>query len=161
MGKIVTIEQTVQIATELRKKAKRIVLAGGCFDILHVGHIVFLEKARAVGDALFVLLESDTQIKKIKGENRPINNQTDRARILAALACVDTVIKLPADLNDQGYDDIVSKLRPDILATTHGDLNRADKERQAIMIEAQVVEVTGIISDQSTSRLVELLGKDL
>ncbi len=161
MDKIFTIDQAVEKRIELRNKGKRIVLVGGCFDILHVGHIIFLEKAKAAGDVLFVLLEADERIKKLKGENRPINNQKDRAKILSSLACVDAVIKLPSDITDQDYDDMISKLRPHVFAVTHRDPNRRHKERQAKIVDAEIIEVTDIISDQSTSRLVELLGNEL
>ena len=161
MLKILTVNQAIKEGERLSSDGKRIVLAGGCFDILHVGHIIFLEKAKAAGDALFVFLEADSRIKNIKGENRPFNTQGDRAKILAALVSVDAIIKLPPDLTDQGYDYIVAKIKPDVLAATKGDPNRAHKERQAKMIDARVIEVTDAISDKSTSRLIKLLGKDL
>ena len=68
---------------------KNIVLVGGCFDIVHLGHLIFLEKAKAKGDILIVLLESDENIRKNKGQNRPINNQEDRALFLSKLKMVD------------------------------------------------------------------------
>lgn len=161
MDKILTIEQAITQSENLKREVRKIVLAGGCFDILHVGHITFLEAAKAIGDVLFVFLEADERISKLKGKNRPINNQEDRAKILGALASVDAVIKLPADLTDRDYDDMVSKLKPDILAVTKGDQQRKHKERQAGLIGCRVVDVTEVIDDQSTSRLVKLLGKDL
>jgi len=161
MEKIVTIDQAVDIANDVRKKGKRIVLAGGCFDILHVGHITFLEKARAAGDKLFIMLEGDAAIKKLKGENRPINSQADRARILSAIESVDVVVALGDDLKDADYDNLIMKIQPDVIATSEGDTYIGHKERQAKMVLGKVVEVTGIISDQSTSRLVKILGAEL
>ncbi len=161
MEKIVTVQQAVQIAEELRKETKHIVLVGGCFDILHIGHITFLEKAKATGDSLFVFLESDESIQKLKGKKRPINNQDDRAKILAELESVDYVILLPPHLTDIDYDRMIIQIKPDIIATTQGDLHRKNKERQATLINCKVIEVTDYIRDQSTTRLVELLGKEL
>lgn len=161
MEKIVTVQQAIQIAEKLHKEAKRVVLAGGCFDILHIGHIIFLEKAKAAGDNLFVLLESDQSIRKLKGANRPINNQEDRAKILAALESVDYVVLLPPHLKDEDYDHTIIQLKPAIIATTQGDLQRKQKARQAALINCKIIEVTGFIRDQSTTQLVKLLGKKL
>jgi D-beta-D-heptose 7-phosphate kinase/D-beta-D-heptose 1-phosphate adenosyltransferase len=161
MQKILTVSQAVKESERFKKNRKSIVLAGGCFDILHVGHVRFLEKARAAGDVLFVFLESDGTIKRLKGRNRPINRQEDRAVILSALSAVDYVIILPPDLTDLDYDRIVTSIRPNILAVTEGDSFKKHKERQAKMIQADVVEVTESIRDQSTSRLVQILGKGL
>lgn len=157
MHKILTVQKSIEIAKNLRSKGKKIVLAGGCFDILHIGHITFLKKAKEAGDSLFILLESDEAIKRIKGKNRPINNQEDRAKILAALNVVDFVVLLPANLTDKDYDRIVIQIKPAIIATTKGDPFRMHKERQAVLINCKIIDVTDIISDQSTSRLVKLL----
>lgn len=161
MKKIITINHAVKESGILRHNGKKIVLAGGCFDILHIGHIIFLEKAKAAGDRLFVFLESDESIKKLKGENRPINNQEDRAKILAALMMVDYVILLAPYLTDKDYEDMIIRLKPDIIAITKGDPNKGQKKGQADLINSRIIEVTGFISDQSTTRLVKLLGKEL
>lgn len=161
MNKVVTVEQAVEIAEDLHGKGKRIVLVGGCFDILHIGHISFLERAKEAGDVLFVLLEADESIKEIKGENRPINTQEDRARILAAIEVVDEVVLLSSNLENRDYDKLIILLKPDIIATTQGDLKRHLKERQASLVSAEIIDVIDVISDQSTTRLIRLLGKDL
>lgn len=161
VNKIVKIEEAIKAAKSLQAEGKILVLAGGCFDILHIGHITFLEKAKGAGDALFVLLEPDIKIKKLKGSNRPINNQEDRAKILTALSSVDYVILLPSSLTDQDYFDIINKLKPDIIAVTKGDTKKNKKEQQALAAGGKVLVVTNIISDTSTSKLVKLLGEDL
>ncbi len=158
MNKIVTVNQAIEKSEQLRNHGKRVVLAGGCFDILHIGHITFLEKAKAAGDSLFVMLESDTRIKKIKGENRPINSQEIRAKILAAIEVVDFVILLAPNLIDQVYDEMIIKLKPAIIATTQGDLSRSHKERQAAKVGCRVIDVAEYIKNQSTSRFIKLLG---
>ena len=161
MNKILTVDQAIKEGEKIRREKKSIVLAGGCFDILHIGHITFLEKAKASGDSLFVFLEPDESIKKIKGGGRPINNQENRAKILAALEPVDYVILLPPHLTDIDYDRMIIQLKPAIIATTRGDIHKKNKERQAALIKSKVIEVADYIRDQSTSRLVKLLGNEL
>jgi len=90
--KIKIAEEIGKIARELRKKEKIIVTTNGSFDILHYAHINLLEKAKNEGDALIVLLNSDSSVKKFKGEDRPIIPEQERARMLAALQCVDYVV---------------------------------------------------------------------
>jgi glycerol-3-phosphate cytidylyltransferase len=159
MNKIVTTEEAIALSNKLQKEGKKIVLAGGCFDILHIGHLIFLEKAKKEGDILFVMIEHDESIKQAKGVHRPVNTQHDRARILAALMPVDYVILLPPLLNDALYDDLVIRLKPAIIATTEGDKNRFHKERQANRIGAKITTVTAAIHNQSTTRLIEFLKK--
>ncbi len=156
-GKILTVQQSTEVANNLNNQNKKIVLVGGCFDILHVGHIEFLKGAKKKGGTLFVLLESDENIKKIKGHKRPINTQGDRATILSSLSMVDYVIPLPVFKNNFEYDKLVSSLKPAIIATTKGDLHRTHKERQAALIGAKVVDVVEPITNQSTTKLVKIL----
>jgi len=157
MENVLTTQQAITITSKLRQQGKKIVLAGGCFDLLHIGHIVFLENAKKTGDTLFVLLENDDTIKKLKGEKRPINTQEDRAKILSSLNMVNYVILLPAQVTNDFYDKLVFQLKPAIIATTTGDSNRSHKERQAKTIDAQVIDVTMPVRDQSTTKLLQLL----
>lgn len=156
-SKIITPEQAIKISKQIQSKGQKIVLVGGCFDILHIGHITFLENAKKQGDILFVLLENDETIKKLKGENRPINTQKDRSKILIHLSMVDCVVMLPDIVDNKTYDDLVISLKPAIIATTAGDINRVHKERQAKIIGAKVVDVINEISNQSTTRLINIL----
>ena len=161
MGKIVSVKEAAEISTKLQKQGKTIVIAGGCFDILHKGHIRLLQHAKKKGDILFVLLESDENIAKSKGAGRPINIQHDRAEILSSLAVVDYVVLLPELTTDNEYDDVILSLNPAIIATTQGDPHRSHKERQAERIKGIVVDVTEKITDASTTRLAQLLSKEL
>jgi len=157
MGKIINLEQSKTLAQKLHQENKRLVVVGGCFDLLHVGHIAFLEEAKKQGDILIVLLESDETIAKNKGSKRPINTQENRAKILAALLVVDYVLALKPNMTDQDYDALVFAIKPAIIATTQGDTNRHYKEHQAQNIGAQVVDVVMPIHNQSTTRLIHLL----
>src|SRR5882757_7195103 len=93
--KIITLEELAARSAELRAAGKRIVTTNGCFDLLHVGHVRYLRAARALGDALAVGLNGDQSVRELKGANRPINNEIDRAEILAALEDVDFVAIFP------------------------------------------------------------------
>ncbi len=160
MGKVVTLKKAIDFAQKIRKDNKTMVLAGGCFDILHIGHIKFLENAKKHGDFLFVLLESDESVKKLKGENRPINSQNDRAQILAAIAFVDFVVLLDGIKTDTEYDDLVQRLKPDIIAVTQNDSQIVHAKRQAEKLNAQVIKVTEKIEDQSTTKLANLISEN-
>lgn len=133
----------------------KIVLVGGCFDILHVGHIRFLKKAKSWGDILIVLLESDEKIKKLKGKGRPINSQKVRAEVLSSLKDVDIVFPLPKNIENSDYDLIVREIKPDFIAITEGDPNIKFKERAAQQAGAKVKVVTALAGDYSTKKLIE------
>jgi len=155
---VLSVEEAVESARSLHHQGKTIVLAGGCFDVLHVGHVTFLEKAKVEGDVLFVFLESDAAVRIRKGERRPINPQQDRASVLAALRAVDYVVLLPFIPENEGYDKIVRAIRPETIATIEGDLERHHKERQATMTGARLAFVTDRIRNISSSRVIEALG---
>lgn len=157
MGKIITIKQAIEISKDLKRKNKIAVLVGGAFDLLHVGHVKFLEEAKKQGDFLFVLLESDKSIRKLKGNLRPLNSQKDRALILSSINYVDFVIKLKGILQNKEYDKIIQKLLPRVLATTAKDLNIEHKKRQAKLTGAKVIEVIKRIPNKSTSKIIDSL----
>lgn len=152
MSKIITLDQ---IENSIKTYGRKLIVAGGCFDILHVGHIRFLNRAKETGDIVVVLLESDEAIKARKGEKRPINRQEDRAEILAALSSVDYILRLPLFTSDRQYDALLSQLKPAIIATTKGDKNRFHKERQAKLIGAEVLDVIDYQASYGTSTLIE------
>ncbi len=155
--KIVSVDDAIKVAEKLRTQGKKIVLAGGCFDILHVGHINFLKEAKKQGDVLMLLLESDERIRQLKGKSRPVNFQKDRAFVLTAVSPVDYILLLPLLKNDAAYDEMISRLKPAIIATTKGDPYKIHKKRQAKQTGCDLVEVTDHISNQSTTRLAALL----
>ncbi len=161
MKKILNINQAIKKSEELRHGGKTIVLVGGCFDILHVGHITFLEEAKKAGDVLMVLLESDQRIQHMKGKKRPMQTQQDRARITASLVSIDYVVPLPPFGNDEEYDTLIFSIKPAIIATTKGDSFRHHKERQARLTGAVVHDVLERVKNQSTSRLANVLGNEI
>lgn len=112
MKKIVSIDEIIQIREKLKREGKKVVFTNGCFDILHRGHVEYLAKAKELGDVLIVGLNSDSSVKQIKGEKRPIVPQEDRAFILSNLLSVDYVVIFdePTPYN------LISKILPDVLA---------------------------------------------
>ena len=157
MSKILTTEQAIELSKKLRRQDKTLVLTGGCFDILHIGHINFLNKAKEEGNFLFVMLEHDNSIKRNKGEHRPLNTQSDRAALLASLEMVDYVIIMPDNSSNSFYDGLINQIKPAIIATTAGDPYRMHKERQAKTIGARVVDVIQPVHNQSTTKLISIL----
>ena len=101
-----------EIVTSLKAKGKKIVFTNGCFDILHVGHVRYLKEAKALGDILILGLNSDYSVKSLKGSNRPINNESDRAEVLSALKAIDYVVIF----DEKTAENIVGEVKPDIYA---------------------------------------------
>ncbi len=160
MNKIIKPQEAIKISKEFREQGKGIVLVGGCFDILHLGHIKFLESAKKLADNLFVILESDEAVEKLKGKDRPINSQMDRAQVLSSLSAVDYVILLPQMKSDRDYDKLITQVKPDFIAATQDDPNISHKKRQAKMIDAKVKIVTKRVDSKSTTKLAETLSKE-
>lgn len=115
MGRVIRDEQ-IQKDLERIRKHGRIVFTNGCFDLLHVGHIRYLQQARSLGDFLFVGINSDRSVQELKGPTRPIQNESDRAEIMAALGCVDFVCVFDEDTPER----LIKQVRPDVL-TKGGD----------------------------------------
>ncbi len=110
-SKVKSLETVKEILEERRKKGQIVVFTNGCFDILHAGHVDYLQKARALGDILVVGLNSDISIKKIKGDLRPINYESFRASVLSALECVDYIIIF----DEETPERLIKELKPDVL----------------------------------------------
>jgi rfaE bifunctional protein nucleotidyltransferase chain/domain len=108
----VTIEEAARLAERLRAEGKRIVLANGCFDVLHVGHVRYLREARKLGDVLFLGLNDDASVRRLKGAGRPVMPLDERAEILESLRDVDHVVVFEEDT----ADTLVARLRPDVHA---------------------------------------------
>jgi len=127
------------------------VLVGGCFDLIHIGHIYFLEEAKKLGDRLVVLLESDETIRRIKGEHRPIHTQRQRRKMLLAIKYVDKVISIPSLKTDAEYFDVIQTIHPNIIAFTQGDPILTKKIKQAELVGARAVIIPKIPNRSSTS----------
>lgn len=106
-----SISEGAELARTFRKQGKRIVFTNGVFDILHPGHLRYLQQARALGDVLIVGLNADASVRRNKGEERPINPEDERAEILEGLACVDAVVLFDQDTPAE----IIRAIEPDVL----------------------------------------------
>lgn len=153
MNKIISIKEVNSTAKKLHKSNKSIALAGGCFDILHAGHIKYLKEAKKSADVLFVLLESDENIKKLKGEKRPANNQKNRSIVLSALSSVDYVIPLKGVTNGNEYDKLIVQIKPAYIIITAGDKNIEKRQEQCKMVDAKLVVVDKLENFSSSNYL--------
>lgn len=111
MGQVRNFDNIESSLASLRAQGKKIVFTNGCFDLLHVGHVRYLQEARSLGDALVVGVNSDDSVKRLKGPTRPVQNESDRAEILAALAAVDFTVIFTEDTPEK----LIQTVRPDIL----------------------------------------------
>jgi rfaE bifunctional protein nucleotidyltransferase chain/domain len=157
MARIVNFQELKTVFQ--RKNKGKIVLTGGCFDILHIGHVRFLSEARRMGDYLVVLLEGDKRVKKLKGKKRPVFIQKERAEMLSALESVDLIILLPMMEKDSDYLNLVMKIKPDIIAVTENDPLLEKKRSQAKEAGAKL-KVISFTKRFSTSKLAKILGVD-
>jgi rfaE bifunctional protein nucleotidyltransferase chain/domain len=154
VGKILETENISSEISILKKQNKNIVLVGGCFDILHLGHLLFLEAAKKEGNILIVLLESDANIKKRQGNNRPINNAHSRQIIVSSIKSVDYVIPLKGVTSDLEYDRLMSQIKPDVVAITEGDSQTEKRKIQCEETGTKLKTVIKLIDNNSTTALI-------
>jgi rfaE bifunctional protein nucleotidyltransferase chain/domain len=149
--KIVHRDRLAKITAELREEGKRVVLTNGCFDLLHVGHSRYLYRARQLGDCLIVALNSDESIRRIKGHQRPILPQAERAEIMASLESVDYVTIFEEDIPRS----IVLQLRPHILVKG-GDWGEDNIiGREEVLADGGRIERIPYIEGSSTTSIIE------
>ena len=158
MSKILSINQAIDLSHEIHKQNKTIVMAGGCFDILPVGRILFLEAAKKEGDFFFLLLESDKNIEKKKGKGRPINSQKHRSLVLSAISYVDYIILLKGVTNSQEYDKLMVQINPNVVAMTKGDPGLEQRKKQVKITGAKIKLVIDNIKGKSTTDLINKNG---
>ena len=154
-AKIKTARRLKPLLARLRRQGRRIVFTNGCFDLLHVGHLRYLQRARRHGDRLVVGINSDRSVRKIKGPLRPLLPQSERAEVLAALSCVDYV----TIFDEPDPYKIIAALKPDVL------IKGSDWGKNEI-IGRDVVEAYGgkvrrvpLVKGVSTTRLIEKILK--
>jgi D-beta-D-heptose 7-phosphate kinase/D-beta-D-heptose 1-phosphate adenosyltransferase len=155
MGRVVELDELESIRKEARHYGLGVVFTNGCFDLLHRGHVEYLQKARQLGDVLIVGLNSDRSVRQLKGEGRPIVPQEDRAFILSALECVDYVVIFDEDTPAS----LIETLKPDILVKG-GDYGLEEiVGREAVEASGGRVETIELIPERSSSRIIETILK--
>ncbi len=154
-SKIKSLGSLKTLVFALRKQGKTIVFTNGCFDLLHVGHIKYLEEAKRFGDILIVALNSDASVRKIKGPGRPLVNQKDRLSIVAALASVDYVCLFGETTPIKG----IRALRPDVLVKGADWKHKGIVGSEFVRSYGGKVATLKFIKGRSTSRMIKKIAK--
>jgi rfaE bifunctional protein nucleotidyltransferase chain/domain len=134
-----TVSEAAALAERLRAAGRRIVLANGCFDLLHVGHVRYLEEARRLGDVLFVGINSDAAVARLKGQGRPLMPASERMEILAALRPVDHVV----EFDDDTADGLIRAIKPDVHAKGTDYTEETVPERATAEVVGAATAITG------------------
>ena len=150
MKKLKTLAQLRTIVDRERKKGKIIVLANGGFDLVHAGHVRYLEAAKKKGDILIVALNSDSSIRKLKGQGRPILPQRERAEILSAFACVDFI----TIFNEPNVENILMALKPNVHAKGSDYTKKTVPERETVLAYGGRIAIAGGPKIRSTSEVI-------
>jgi rfaE bifunctional protein nucleotidyltransferase chain/domain len=154
-SKIVEFGEFAERAKQLREAGKKLVATNGCFDLLHVGHVRYLERARSLGDFLVVGVNGDASVRALKGKGRPINSEHDRAEVLAALESVDLVMIFPENRATR----FIEAVRPNIYVKggdyTSDTLNA--EERALLESLGAKIDIVPFEQGYSTSQLLEKL----
>jgi D-beta-D-heptose 7-phosphate kinase/D-beta-D-heptose 1-phosphate adenosyltransferase len=155
--KIVNADQLETIATKMRAEGRTLVFTNGCFDLLHLGHVRYLQAARSAGDALAVAINGDESVRALKGDGRPLNSAAERAHVAAALECVDYIVIF----SETRVTGLLEKVRPAIYVkggdytkeTLHAD------ERAALERSGAEIRILPFENGYSTSALMEKIKK--
>jgi rfaE bifunctional protein nucleotidyltransferase chain/domain len=152
---VVEAEELARWRDMMDAEGRRLVFTNGCFDLLHAGHVRYLREARALGDALAVGLNSDRSVRELKGPDRPLNPQGDRAEVLAALGCVDYVVVF----DGKRATELLRTVRPHIYAKG-GDYTPESldpEEREALAESGAEIRILPLVPGRSTTGLLSRL----
>ena len=150
MAAVLSVDDAVRLASGWRAQGKRVVLANGCFDLLHVGHVRYLQGARALGDALVVGLNSDASVRRLKGPGRPVMPAVERAELVAAVRGVDAVVVFEED----SAETLITRLRPDIHAKGTDYTEQSVPEHATVEALGARVAIAGDAKTHSTRDLI-------
>jgi D-beta-D-heptose 7-phosphate kinase/D-beta-D-heptose 1-phosphate adenosyltransferase len=154
-AKYYTALEIVELAASLHAQSKSIVFTNGCFDLIHTGHIQYLQASRALGDVLIIGLNSDASVRRLKGPGRPLIREADRAHLLGALSCVDYVVVFDED----DPLELIRGIRPDLL-TKGADYTVETVVGHDLLSEwGGEVRLIPLVEDRSTSGLIEKIAK--
>lgn len=151
--KIVVLEELSRIVKEARSEGLRIVFSNGCFDLLHVGHVRYLEGARREGDLLITAVNDDSSVRRLKGPGRPLMPASERAEILAALECTNYIVVF----KDETVDELLRTLRPDVHAKGTDYTPESVPERETVLSYGGRIAIVGDPKERSTRTYLEKL----
>ena len=151
MGELIQRKDLQTLLKKLRDEKKTIVTTNGCFDILHVGHVRYLVKTKSFADVMIVALNSDKSVRSIKGPDRPINNENDRAEILNALSCVDYVVLFDED----SPAGLLAEIKPDVHTKGADYTVETLPEAKIIMDAGGRIEFISFVEGKSTTSLID------
>jgi len=153
MAPLLDLDAAVRLADTWRGQGKRLVLANGCFDLLHVGHVRYLQDARSLGDALLVGINADSSVRRLKGPGRPIMTAAERAELVGSLAAVDGVVIFEGDTADA----LVRALRPSVHAKGTDYTAESVPEGAAVREAGGRVAIAGDPKSHATRDLIQLI----
>ncbi len=151
--KIKHIDELKTIVSQLRAEGRKVVFANGCFDLLHAGHVRYLQSAKALGDVLILGINSDACVAVLKGVGRPLQPEEERAEILASLDCVDYVVLF----DEPTVNSILAELKPDVHAKGTDYTEESVPERETVRAYGGRVAITGDPKNHSTKDLIHTI----
>ena len=152
-SKIKGLDELKGVVRRLHAFGQKVIFANGCFDLIHVGHIRYLQNARALGDSLILGINSDASVAALKGVGRPLQSEADRLEMMASLDCVDYVLLFDA----LTVDGILKELRPDVHAKGTDYTEESVPERETVRAYGGRVAITGDPKDHSTRDLIQVI----
>ncbi len=156
MSKVQALQEISTLVSEHQAAGKTVVFANGCFDLLHVGHIRYLEAARALGDVLVLGLNGDKSVRQLKGPGRPLMNEQERAEILAALGCVDYLVIF----DEPTAKKVLETLKPNIHAKGTDYTRESVPERETVLSYGGSIAIVGDPKDHSTKDFLKQIAEN-
>lgn len=151
MGKIIKNNAIADLSQSLKNEGKKVVFTNGCFDILHLGHAKYLRKSKSYGDILIIGLNSDSSVKRLKGESRPINNEEDRAELLCELSSVDYVVIFDEDTPQK----LLELVKPDVYTKGADYTLDTLPEAETVIKNGGHVEFIELVEGKSTTNIIK------
>lgn len=156
MGELVSKSEIINIVRKGQQTGKTYVVTNGCFDILHVGHVRYLQKTKEFADYLIVMLNSDVSVRALKGEGRPINNEQDRAEILSALSCVDYVVLF----DERSPAKLLEDIKPNVYTKGADYTLETLPERDIVLRNNIKVEFIDFVQGKSTTNVINKINNN-